>query len=80
MKVLVSVFNNLCTDQRVEKVCRTLSENGFQPELIGNNWCGLPEMKRDYPFSRIMLKSKVLKFAYVEFQMKLYMNCSAKPT
>lgn len=72
MKVLVSVFNNLCTDQRVEKVCRTLSENGFQPELIGNNWCGLPEMKRDYPFSRIMLKSKVLKFAYVEFQMKLY--------
>ena len=72
MKVLVSVFNNLFTDQRVEKVCRSLSENGFQPELIGNNWGGLPEMERDYSFSRIELKSKVLRFAYVEFQRKLY--------
>ncbi len=72
MKVLVSVFNNLYTDQRVEKVCNTLSENGYEMELIGNNWGGLPEMKRSYPFSRIELKSKVLRFAYVEFQWKLY--------
>lgn len=72
MKVLVSVFNNLYTDQRVEKFCRTLSENGFEPGLIGNNWGGLPEMSRNYPFSRIILKSKILKFAYVEFQRKLY--------
>lgn len=72
MKVLVSVFNNLVTDQRVEKVCQTLSENGYQIELIGNNWGGLPEMQRNYPFSRINLKSKILRFAYVEFQRKLY--------
>ena len=72
MKVLVSVFNNLSTDQRVEKVCRTLSENGFTIELIGNNWGGLPDLKRDYPVSRIILKSKILRYAYVEFQWKLY--------
>ncbi|KIA90109.1 glycosyltransferase [Kaistella jeonii] len=72
MKVLVSVFNNLVTDQRVEKVCQTLSENGYEIELIGNNWGGLPEMKRNYPFSRIILKSKILRYAYVEFQRKLY--------
>lgn len=72
MKVLVSVFNNLSTDQRVEKVCRTLSENGFAIELIGNNWGGLPDLKRDYPVSRIILKSKILRYAYVEFQWKLY--------
>ncbi|MGZ5272736.1 MAG: glycosyltransferase family 4 protein [Kaistella sp.] len=72
MKVLVSVFNNLYTDQRVEKVCRTLSENGFAIELIGNSWGGLPEMQRNYPFSRLALKSKVLRYAYVEFQWKLY--------
>ena len=72
MKVLVSVFNNLSTDQRVEKVCRTLSENGFTIELIGNNWAGLPDLKRDYPVSRIILKSKILRYAYVEFQWKLY--------
>lgn len=78
MKVLVSVFNNLYTDQRVEKVCRTLSENGFEVQLIGNNWGGLPEMTRPYSFSRILLKSKILKFAYVEFQRKLYVELLRK--
>lgn len=78
MKVLVSVFNNLSTDQRVEKVCRTLSENGFSIELIGNNWGGLPDLKRDYPVSRIILKSKILRYAYVEFQWKLYIELLKK--
>ena len=78
MKILVSVFNNLVTDQRVEKVCETLSENGYQIELIGNNWLGLPEMSRNYPFSRISLQSKILRFAYVEFQSKLYKELLAK--
>ncbi|TXF76066.1 glycosyltransferase [Chryseobacterium sp.] len=72
MKVLVSVFNNLATDQRVEKVCTTLSENGYKVELIGNSWGGLPEMERNYLFSRINLQSKTLRFAYIEFQWKLY--------
>lgn len=72
MKVLVSVFNNLYTDQRVEKICRTLHENGFEIELIGNNWGGAPEMQRPYKFSRISLNSKILRFAYIEFNRKLY--------
>lgn len=72
MKILVSVFNNLVTDQRVEKVCETLSKNGYEIEIIGNNWDGLPELKRDYPVSRIILNSKTLRYAYVEFQWKLY--------
>ena len=72
MKVLVSVFNNLYTDQRVEKVCRTLHENGYEVELIGNNWGGAPEMKRTYPFYRIPMKSNKLRNAYLEFNKKLY--------
>ncbi|RRQ47004.1 glycosyltransferase family 4 protein [Chryseobacterium sp. SC28] len=72
MKVVVSVFNNLYTDQRVEKVCKTLSDNGYELMLIGCNWLGSPEMKRPYPFFRIELKSKKLRFAYIEFQRKLY--------
>lgn len=72
MKVLVSVFNNLATDQRVEKVCKTMSDNGYEIELIGNDWGGLPDMKRNYPFSRIGLSSKTLKLAYPEFNWKLY--------
>ena len=72
MKVIISVFNNLYTDQRVEKVCKTLYDNGYDPILIGNNWMGTPEMSRPYPFFRIDLKSKKLRFAYIEFQRKLY--------
>lgn len=80
MKVLVSVFNNLFTDQRVEKVCQTLYDNGYEIELIGNNWGGSPEMKRNYPFSRIELKSKILRYAYIEFQRKLYLKLLDKVT
>lgn len=72
MKILISVFNNLYTDQRVEKICRTLYENGYKIELIGNSWEGLPEISRPYPFTRIKLKSKILRFAYLEFNQKLY--------
>ncbi|WP_297983880.1 glycosyltransferase [uncultured Chryseobacterium sp.] len=72
MKVLVSVFGNLATDQRVEKVCRTLHENAYEISLIGNNWKRLPEMVRPYPFKRLELSSKFLKAGYPEFNFKLY--------
>ena len=72
MKVIISVFNNLSTDQRIEKVCRTLHENGYSVLLIGNSWDGLPELDRPYPFIRIPIKSKNLKLAYPEFNLKLY--------
>lgn len=72
MKIIVSVFNNLYTDQRVEKVCQTLHEAGYEILLIGNNWDGSPPMQRPYAFQRIALKSKILRFAYLEFNQKLY--------
>lgn len=72
MKIIVSVFNNLYTDQRVEKVCQTLHEAGYEILLIGNDWEGSPPMKRPYKFQRISLKSKKLRFAYLEFNQKLY--------
>lgn len=71
-KILVSAFSNLYTDQRIEKICRTLHENGYDVELIGNDWNGAPDMKRPYSFFRISLISKSLKTAYFEFNWKLY--------
>lgn len=78
MKVIVSVFSNLYTDQRVEKVCKSLSVNCYDLELIGNNWGGLPEIERLYPVSRIQLKGKILRYAYIEFQWKLYQELLKK--
>lgn len=72
MKILVSAFSNLYTDQRIEKVCDTLHRNGYKIQLIGNTWGGEPEMKRAYPFFRIRHSQTSLRRAYLEFQFKLY--------
>lgn len=77
-KILTSAFSNLYTDQRIEKVCRTLHENGYEIELIGNNWGGEEQMQRPYKFSRIHLISKTLKTAYFEFNWKLYHELKKK--
>jgi glycosyltransferase involved in cell wall biosynthesis len=77
-KIITSAFSNLYTDQRIEKVCRTLHENGYGIELIGNDWNGAEEMSRPYPFSRIHLSSTSLKTAYFEFNWKLYQELKKK--
>ncbi|MFY1048171.1 glycosyltransferase [Chryseobacterium sp. GP-SGM7] len=77
-KVITSAFSNLYTDQRIEKVCQTLHENGYEVDLIGNNWGGAGKMERPYQFSRILLVSKTLKTAYFEFNWKLYRELYGK--
>ncbi len=71
-RVIVSAFSNLYTDQRIEKICRTLHENGYDIDLIGNTWAGNNDLSRPYKVSRIQLISKSLKTAYFEFNWKLY--------
>lgn len=71
-KILISAFSNLYTDQRIEKICRTLHENNYDLELVGNDWNGAINMTRPYSFVRISLISKSLKTAYFEFNWKLY--------
>jgi glycosyltransferase involved in cell wall biosynthesis len=77
-KIITSAFSNLCTDQRIEKVCKTLHDNGYEVELIGNDWNGAEKMRRPYPFTRIHLISKSLKTAYFEFNWKLYRELNKK--
>ncbi|WP_292008600.1 glycosyltransferase [Chryseobacterium sp.] len=77
-KVIISAFSNLYTDQRIEKVCQTLFENGYTIELIGNDWNGAERMERPYAFSRIHLQSKSLKTAYFEFNWKLFRQLKKK--
>ncbi|MBW8522071.1 glycosyltransferase [Chryseobacterium chendengshani] len=77
-KILTSAFSNLYTDQRIEKVCQTLHENGYEVELIGNNWGGEEQMQRPYQFVRIRMVSKTLKTAYFEFNWKLYQELKKK--
>ncbi|CAH0135234.1 glycosyltransferase [Chryseobacterium sp. Bi04] len=77
-KIIISAFSNLYTDQRIEKICRTLYENEYQIDLIGNDWNGAVKMERPYSFSRVHLGSKSLKTAYFEFNWKLYHQIKKK--
>lgn len=41
-KIIVSVSSDLSTDQRVQKICASLANNGFQVELIGRKLANSP--------------------------------------
>lgn len=72
MRVLISAFSNLVTDQRIEKICATLLAAGYQVELVGNDWQNKTRVQRDYPVKIIRIKSSSLKFGYPEFNLKLF--------
>jgi glycosyltransferase involved in cell wall biosynthesis len=72
-RVVVSVINDLVTDQRVNKVCNTLYETGFEVLLIGRRLPGsLPMDKRKYNTRRMHLIFKKGILFYAEFQIRLF--------
>lgn len=78
MRILISAFSNLYTDQRIEKVCATLHAAGYEVELIGTTFGGSSPMERPYSFSRIAQRTGNLKLAYPVFNWKLYFELRKK--
>lgn len=72
MKIIISAFSNLSTDQRIEKTCHTLHQSGYAVHLIGCTWKGDEKIERDYPTEKIPIRANTLKLAYPEFNYKLY--------
>ena len=71
-KIIVSVINDLTTDQRVHKVCTTLDNMGFEVLLIGRNYKDSIALKRAYKTKRLSIFLKKGIFAYIEFYVKLF--------
>lgn len=72
-KILVSVINELSSDQRVHRTCLTLQKAGYEVELIGRQYRNSPDLTpRTYSCKRMHLLIKNGPFFYAEYNVRLF--------
>lgn len=72
-RVILSVTNDLTTDQRVDRVAGTLVRMGFAPLLVGRKLPhSLPLKPREYGVKRIRLLFRKGPFFYAEYNIRIF--------
>ncbi len=72
-RALVSVSNDLFSDQRVDKVCNSLTNMGFEVLLVGRQYKDSPLLsQRKYKTKRVSLLFRKGAAFYAEFNTRLF--------
>ncbi|HYQ56349.1 MAG TPA: glycosyltransferase [Draconibacterium sp.] len=72
-QIIVSVTNDLISDNRVHKVCSTLEKIGFSVLLVGRKLSGSQPIKRSYQTHRMSLLFTKGACFYAEFNFRLFL-------
>ncbi len=71
-KIIVSVSNDLVTDQRIKKVCRTLYDEGYDILLIGRQLPNSLPLERPYRTHRFKLLFNKKVWFFAELNIRLF--------
>lgn len=74
MKILLSVTNDLVTDQRVHRACMALHQAGHHVTLIGRRLPHSPQIIRPYHTVRMRLLFRKKALFYAEYNLRLLLR------
>ena len=71
-RIIISVTNDLLTDNRVHKVATSLQKNGFDIILVGRRFSNSKKISREYKTKRFKLIFNKSALFYAEYNLRLF--------